>query len=336
VRLEAVDCPGCGSGRAALLFEGSDATGTVSGVFRVQRCGDCGLGYLSPRPFAEDLHAVYAEGYGPRRRRGARDRARRKATGKIRRLLQLNAGYPLAGGPAGLLSRLAAKPAWWRLRLSRRFVEYPPWQGAGKLLDVGSGSGQFLALAEALGWKAVGLEMSSEAAASARELGLEVTGRRLDDAAFEPGSFDVVTFWHSLEHMAEPARALEKARELLRPEGYVMVAAPDVDCPLRRLFGAYWLGADLPRHLVFFSVPSLVGMLDRCGFTTERVYGDRRVSGVKESLNRLPEGGRLLKKLWGFRLAQRLEGAILSLARSTDFVVVRARKRPGSSEPTGA
>jgi len=327
VRMERTDCPACGSSRSEPLLEGPDPTGAVSGVFHVARCADCGLGYLNPRPAVEDLGAIYPETYSPRQRTGARQKARRKATGRVKRLLRLHAGYPYRGLEPGAAAKWLSFPRWLVLRLSRGFVEYLPWQGEGRLLDVGCGGGLFLALAEELGWRATGLEMDPEGVAHARAQGLEVAEGRLDDARFEPGSFDVVTFWHSLEHMPGPLEALATARELLAPGGYVVVAAPDVDSIPRKLFGPYWLGADLPRHLVFFNPGSLARLFERSGFEAEKVLRDRRVSGVKESLRRRPQGGGFLGKLWGLRTVQRLEGLALSALRATDFFVARARKR---------
>ena len=65
----------------------------------------------------------------------------------------------------------------------------------GKLLDVGAGTGDFLARAEKKGWTISGVEPSREARELASKKGIHLT----DNTASLPSeSFDVITHWHVL------------------------------------------------------------------------------------------------------------------------------------------
>ena len=71
-----------------------------------------------------------------------------------------------------------------------------------RLLDVGCGTGQFLALSQkAHGWEVFGNEFSEEPVRLARERhGLTVARRELADDPGEAG-YDVITMWGLLEHV---------------------------------------------------------------------------------------------------------------------------------------
>ena len=80
-----------------------------------------------------------------------------------------------------------------------------------RLLDVGSGHGFFLAEARQRGWDALGIEVSAQPRQFAkRELGLDVVGEDIERAWPRLGDreFDVITFWHVLEHLERPDQVL--------------------------------------------------------------------------------------------------------------------------------
>jgi SAM-dependent methyltransferase len=144
-----------------------------------------------------------------------------------------------------------------RGRLAGRLDRIAP---DGPVLDVGAGDG---ALLDALG-------------ARGREaLGLERAAARPDMRAAElseiEGDWSAIVFWHSLEHLRDPGSALERAAQLLRPGGVLVIAAPNADSLQARLFGDRWLALDLPRHLVHIPAHSLLERLRALRLQVERV-----------------------------------------------------------------
>jgi SAM-dependent methyltransferase len=85
------------------------------------------------------------------------------------------------------------------------------------------------------------------------------------------GRWAAVVFWHSLEHLREPGRALDHAAGLLAPGGVLVVAAPNAASLQARLFGERWFALDLPRHLVHVPAPALLARLRARGLRVERV-----------------------------------------------------------------
>ena len=116
-----------------------------------------------------------------------------------------------------------------------------------------------------------GTELDDRSAAHAREvLGIPVHTGPADAWPWPDGHFDAVVFWHVLEHLAEPQRALERARRLLRPGGVLMVGVPNFASPEARLAAAGWFHLDVPRHVVHLSARWLEGALDAAGFDVRR------------------------------------------------------------------
>ena len=74
----------------------------------------------------------------------------------------------------------------------------------------------------------------------------------------------------SFEHLYDPLPYLAAARELLRPNGRLIVQVPDAACWQFRLFGSRWNGIDVPRHLVDYRARDLENILDQCGFRVLR------------------------------------------------------------------
>ncbi len=100
-----------------------------------------------------------------------------------------------------------------RIIFERRILEVQRLKRKpGRLLDVGCGTGGFMAVARDCGWSAVGVDPNEAAAAHARcNLGLEVVNGTLEELPPSKGLFDLVTFWDVLEHAPDPM-GLIKAR----------------------------------------------------------------------------------------------------------------------------
>ena len=133
------------------------------------------------------------------------------------------------------------------------------------LLDVGAYIGVFVEVATAAGWRAQGVEPSAWAAAQAQGRGLPVHGGTLASVDLPAGSFDVVTMWDVIEHFSDPAAELARARQLLRPGGYLVAHTMDISAPIARLMGARWPWL-MDMHLTYFDRRTLPAMIAGHGF----------------------------------------------------------------------
>ncbi len=234
---EWTECPLCGSPGAKTYLEGPDRVHPIEGTFRLVRCSGCGLVYQNPRPTPGRLARHYPADYEPYRA------TRRTPLSR----LGWHHGYEL----------------YLRCRFVARF------KSGGHLLDVGCASGTFLSGIRDFGdWRELwGIEMSPRAAALARRRGLDVVIGRIEDMALPRATFDAVTLWDVLEHLADPTDQLRRIHGSLKPDGVLFLNVPVLDSLDARLFGRHWIGFDLPRHLLTPSRMTIVRLLEEAGFS---------------------------------------------------------------------
>lgn len=107
--------------------------------------------------------------------------------------------------------------------------------GRVKCLDLGSGSGEFMYLARALGLDCIGIEPNIGYAAYSRDkLGLDVRMQTLEETDFPEGSFNLIRLSHVLEHMREPVRSLKVLRRWLKPDGVAYIEVPNIEAEAER------------------------------------------------------------------------------------------------------
>lgn len=110
------------------------------------------------------------------------------------------------------------------------------------------------------------MEMSPECAKIAEaKSGAQVFVGDVLEAPFRRESFDVITCFDVLEHLYEPRRVVAKVGEWLKPGGIFYVLVPNVNCAEARVFGSYWHGLELPRHLFHYSPSSLKFLAESAG-----------------------------------------------------------------------
>ena len=136
----------------------------------------------------------------------------------------------------------------------------------GALLDIGCGTGNFLAAVRDTGYRVTGIELDRNAARFAKErLGLErVLPLTISEfAAQHPQEqFDVVTFFEVLEHQAAPVEFLQSVKECVAAGGVIALSVPNRE---RWLMGPDVLDYP-PNHFLRWNVGALRTFLDSQGF----------------------------------------------------------------------
>ena len=146
----------------------------------------------------------------------------------------------------GLVKKRSLKK---KLRLINRYSE-----SQGTLLDIGAGTGAFLALAMKQGWKTFGVEPNDKARNSAVEKGLEL-GKSITDV--QSRKYDVITLWHVLEHIPDLEKTTQQLEHMLLPNGLLVVAVPNYKSFDANYYKEFWAAYDVPRHLWHFSRKSM-------------------------------------------------------------------------------
>jgi SAM-dependent methyltransferase len=160
-------------------------------------------------------------------------------------------------------------------RFFRAFKMFTIKPDARTILDIGSGRGFMLHyLKNFYGYtRTAGTQISRSAFEFSRDrLRLEMYDRDLLELRFENNAFDIVTLWHVLEHVMEPEKYVECIRDLLKPDGRLVIEVPNFNSWTRVLTGKYWLGLDPEHHIYFFTPDSLSNLLSKYGFKTRIVH----------------------------------------------------------------
>lgn len=240
-------CPVCFETHTAEFGQGADTLfETTSETFSLRSCGSCRCLFIDPQPTPERIASFYPPSYwwdG-------------SGTNALARLEAIYRNVVLQDH-VSFISRAAARSS--------------PI-GPARILDVGCGPATVLALLQARGFLVQGLDPSKEASDIARRRhGVDVCVGTLDGTVFEGARFDTIILLHTLEHVPDPHHVLSEAGRLLSEKGRLVIQVPNIDSLQFRVFGPRWYGLDVPRHLIDYSRNSLVELLDRHGFTVERM-----------------------------------------------------------------
>jgi SAM-dependent methyltransferase len=236
-----------------VLFAARDLRCGFPGEFELVRCVACGTVRTVPRP--ERPLDYYPSDYYSYAQTAETMLVRLRRAVVLRR-------YGVRP-PSGAVERVLAC-------LLRGRVAGLPHQ-RGRLLDVGCGSGETLELLARAGFAVAGVEPSRRAANAAQARGLHVHCGTLEDAPFSDGDFELVRFWHVLEHTPDPAAALECARRLLVPGGTLILGVPNFASLPARLARSRWYGLEVPRHLYHFEPATMRRLLERTAFERVRI-----------------------------------------------------------------
>lgn len=171
----------------------------------------------------------------------------------------------------------------------RRLKKLQSSMKTGSLLDVGTGTGQFLFHAKRFYTSVSGTDVSDSAVIAAKNrYGFTVYKGELQTIDFAGSRFDNITLFHVLEHVPSPRSTVEKCRELLTDGGVLVIAVPNdlhsVKAKLKILLKRAGISKfanigkiGLPRivldgslneiHLSHFTPAVLSNFLERMGFS---------------------------------------------------------------------
>jgi 2-polyprenyl-3-methyl-5-hydroxy-6-metoxy-1,4-benzoquinol methylase len=200
-------------------------------------CLQCGIVFTNPRPSAEELETYYRDEYRVQYKDSLRPRPKH--------------------------TYRAGKVALERMR------ELQPLLRPGcRVLDLGAGGGEMLFMLREAGHTVCGIEPNVGYAEYAREvLQLDIQIGGYAAAQIPPGSMDVVTTFHVLEHLEHPVEAFQTMFTWLAPGGRLLAEVPNVastcQWPKNRFHRA---------HLFNFTPKTLAMAGRRAGFEVIRAY----------------------------------------------------------------
>ena len=307
---ELSECPVCCDPEAPTLI--AQAEGTEGIGLAVSLCRACHHAYLSRRPTTSWYQRYYAEEWDTGRNGvstsvSARIKARVKRAPALRPLLTLSRRMRgIKQEESAYRSRLFAMLAG--LGGAGALDDVPK----GRLLEIGTGYGQALAVFQSAGFDTYGTEASPHRAAACRAAGHKVFDTDIDDfgpvAPFAP--FDFVYSAHVFEHIGDLQRVMTQLAPLVRPGGVIYVEVPHAPIAESLVHRSH-----VPVHCHMFSAQSLTTLFARFGFAAVRILTDvnlhvAAVKGTQETLP-IPQSGDWSRNLvWGGDVLRSATGAV--------------------------
>ena len=219
-----IACNLCGGRRASVI-----ATRSRSGApLRSVACTGCGLSWSDPRPI--EARPFYEREY----------RVVSKGTRVPRPWHVLRAG----------------RVALWRLERVRPYLA-----AQMRVLDVGSGGGEFAYLLQGRGHVVTGVEPDVGYGGFSRlAYGLDVRKGMLHEVPLEPAAYDLITIWHVLEHTEDPFAVLTQLRAALKPGGTLVIEVPNIEATCQAPASTFH-----EDHLYNFNAATLEALAARAG-----------------------------------------------------------------------
>ena len=144
-----------------------------------------------------------------------------------------------------------------RIMIARKQKTVLSYHSSGKILDIGTGTGDFLNAFDTKQWTKFAIEPNSKLHPLLLKNEISIYS---DLNSIEEQKFDVITLWHVLEHIPNLEKTLEQIQSLLKPQGVLIIAVPNFKSYDAVVYKQYWAAWDVPRHVWHFSKKGLISL----------------------------------------------------------------------------
>ena len=233
--IELNKCPSCDSSKIAPYINCIDYTMSKEN-FTIVSCETCEFKFTNPRPEDEKLGNYYKS-----------DDYISHTNNKI-----------------GVFNKLYHYARKKSINIKLKLIKHKA--SGKKILDIGSGTGEFLKASESLGYSGIGIEPSEIARNNAiKNHNLKIS-KDTSLKQFEANEFDVITMWHVLEHVSDLNNTIKDILKIIKKDGKLIVGVPNHNSYDAKFYGKYWAAWDVPIHLWHFSKKSIEEIMKKHNF----------------------------------------------------------------------
>jgi 2-polyprenyl-3-methyl-5-hydroxy-6-metoxy-1,4-benzoquinol methylase len=267
-------CDICGNKHFEILHKMNDKALDIKEDFNLFKCLKCGVIFINPQPSFKELGKHYKGDYYSLKKIQTKEESR-----KVKFRISL---YDTYFNPKNknLIKKILFLPI---INYMRGIIISP----GKKILDVGSGSGQFLYEIKELGLDVYGVEPGNFDKESVNKHNLKIKKMDLIAAKFSNNFFDLITINQVLEHVSNPTDTIKELYRILSKKGILIIGVPNTNSLAYKLFKKNWYQLDVPRHLFDFSDKNLVEKLKKEGFKIKRIRYNSRPTQFTISLKYL-------------------------------------------------
>ena len=226
------NCPVCEGENFNPFLKCKDNTGSDES-FNIVKCATCGFAFTNPIPEEYEIAKYYeSEEYISHSN---------TKKGIVNSIYQLVRNHTL-DKKVKLLNRLS---------------------NGKNLLDIGCGTGEFLDRAAKNSFDCIGIEPSE----TAKRQGIENFQLKVfaEDhlTNLKSSAYDFITMWHVLEHVYDLNKRIETLKRLIKPNGHIIIAVPNLDSYDANYYKEKWAAYDVPRHLYHFSPKAIQNIFQK-------------------------------------------------------------------------
>ncbi len=256
------NCPICNHNEFSHFLDCKDYTVSQK-TFTIVECNNCSFHFTNPIPKPEDIGGYYkSESY-----------VSHSSTNK------------------GLINKIYQIV---RKRTLKQKVNLLKSLSKGKNhLDIGAGTGHFINATTQAGFNALGLEPDEDA----RKLAIDLHKANIKplDHLFEleNNSMDVITMWHVLEHVYNLKDDLKKITSVLKDDGVMVVAVPNMSSYDAKKYKQFWAAYDLPIHLYHFQPNDIKNLFEQYNMTVDTILPMKYDSFYVSMLSEKYKGGNI-------------------------------------------
>ena len=237
--MESIGCIVCENRKTTPYIKVRDRLSQNSETFQLVKC-DCNFVFLNPRPTEGEIPTYYnSTDYDPHNVK------KNDKWGKLYKYVQ---------------------KAALRWKFSKIASFYPN----GKLLDIGGGNGEFTSFMALKGWDVVLQDNISNLNGINKTKGV----RKVENLQMIKSTehFNVITLWHSLEHIHNIEELFSNLNRMLTIDGILLIAVPNLKAPENTFYSTNWAPFDAPRHLYHFQLETLDNLMKKSNFKIVRKY----------------------------------------------------------------
>ena len=226
--MEQIKCPICDSDSSNHFLSLKDRLEVSNEIFSLVEC-DCNFIYLNPRPNEKEIYTYYKnENYDPHN----------------------NVNF--------LYKSIQKFSFIWKVSIIKKISQ----KNNISILDYGAGKGEFASFFK---------KKNNNCHIDIYEPILNNFNLNNDIQVFSNHSdiklkYNIITFWHSLEHIHNLNEVFSLIQKHLISDGYLFIAVPNLDAVEKKYFNKNWAPYDAPRHLYHFNYKSMKKILNKHNF----------------------------------------------------------------------
>ncbi len=146
---------------------------------------------------------------------------------------------------------------------------------SSKILEIGYGNGELLVALKDLGYDNLyGCDFSSAASEKLSNKGIQVQVANVEKEIPFNKEFDIILLNNVIEHFLDPAAVMKNCYSKLKPGGLLLLFTPNSKAIELSIFGKYWAGLHVPRHIHLFNQQNLQLMSKKSGFSSIKFHAD--------------------------------------------------------------